>query len=51
MNNQYFKVLAKCGHARRTMYVLKWFYIKAESGKDAASKIRMTGRVKHHQNY
>ena len=45
---KYFKVLAKCGHVGRNNYILKWFYVKAESGEDAAKDVRDTPRVKHH---
>ena len=45
---KYFKVLAKCGHVGRNKYILKWFYVKAESGEDAARDVRNTPRVKHH---
>ena len=45
---KYYKVLAKCGHVRRNRYILKWFYLKADSGKEAARIIRFTPRVKHH---
>lgn len=43
----YYKVLAKCGHVGRNNYMLKWLYIKAESGKEAAEFARKTPRVKH----
>lgn len=45
---KYYKVLAKCGHVGRNNYILKWFYVKAESGEDAAKDVRNTSRVKHH---
>lgn len=44
---EYYKVLAKCGHVGRNRYILKWFYLKANSGKEAAKIIRFTPRVKH----
>ena len=43
----FFEVQAKCGHVGRNKYVIKNFYVKTESGKEAARKIRMTSRVKH----
>jgi len=45
---EYYKVLAKCGHVGRNRYILKWFYLKSDSGEDAAKIIRFTPRVKHH---
>ena len=44
----YYEVLAKCGHVGRKNYIIKKFFIKADSAKDAATKIRWTPRVKHH---
>ncbi len=44
---KYYKVLAKCGHVGRNNYILKWFYVKAQDGKEAAKKVRFTPRVKH----
>ena len=44
----YYKVTAKCGHVGRKNYIIKNFFIKADSAKDAANKIRWTPRVKHH---
>lgn len=44
---EYYKVLAKCGHVGRNRYILKWFYLKANNGKEAAKIIRFTPRVKH----
>ena len=43
----YYKVLAKCGHVGRNNYILKWFYIKAASAKEAAMLIIEKPRVKH----
>lgn len=43
----YYKVLVKCGHVRRTKYILKYIYIKANNGKEAAKIARKTPRVKH----
>lgn len=48
MKVHYFKVWAKCGHVGRNKYILKLFYIKANSKKEAALRIRMAPRVKHH---
>ena len=48
---KYYKVQAKCGHVGKNKYILKWFYVKAENGKDAAKIVRETPRVKHHQKY
>lgn len=47
----YFKVLAKCGHVGKNNYILKWFYVKAESGVDAARIVRNKPRVKHHHKF
>ncbi len=44
---QYFKVTAKRGHVGRRHYIVKAFYIEANSGKEAAFKVRYTPRVKH----
>lgn len=43
----YYRVLVKCGHVRRTKYILKYIYIKANNGKEAAKIARKTPRVKH----
>lgn len=43
----YYRVLVKCGHVRRTKYILKYIYIKANDGKEAAKIARKTPRVKH----
>lgn len=45
---EYYKVHAKCGHVGRNWYILKWFYLKADSAKDAAEIVRYEPRVKHH---
>lgn len=42
---RYFKVEAKCGHVRRNNYILKEFYVKAESKKEAA-RILLQCRVR-----
>lgn len=44
---KYYKVKAKCGHVRRGKYILMNFYVRAESGKDAAAIVRQKPRVKH----
>ena len=44
----FYRVSAKCGHVGKSNYILKDFYVKAISGKDAARKIRNAPRVKHH---
>ena len=49
MNTKYFKVQAKCGHVGRNHYVLKWFYVKASTGEEAAKVVREAPRVKHDQ--
>ena len=46
-----YKVVAKCGHVGKGHYVDKIFAIKAESAKDAAERVRMLPRVKHHHKY
>lgn len=43
----YYRVEAKCGHVRKSHYIIKSFYVKADSGKEAAAKVRMFPRVKH----
>lgn len=43
----YYKVEAKCGHVRKSHYIIKSFYVKADNGKEAAAKVRMFPRVKH----
>lgn len=48
---QYYKVQAKCGHVGRNNYILKYFYVKAEDGKEAAKIVRNKPRVKHHHKY
>ncbi len=45
----FFEVRAKCGHVGRNHYILKNFYIKAETAKMAAKLIRYAPRVKHDQ--
>lgn len=49
MNTKYFKVQAKCGHVGRNYYILKWFYVKALTGEEAAKVVRDKPRVKHNQ--
>ncbi len=43
----YYKVYAKCGHVGRGHYIVKEFFVKAESGQDAARRVRFLPRVKH----
>lgn len=45
---KFWKVEAKCGHTGKTKFLVKSFYVKAETGKDAAYKVRWMPRVKHH---
>ena len=44
---KYFMVTAKCGHVGRGFYYEGKFFTKAESGKEAARKVRNFPRVKH----
>ena len=48
---KYYRVKAKCGHVGRNNYIPKTFYIKAEGGKEAASKVRKIPRVKHGKKF
>ena len=43
----FYKVKAKCGHVGRNNYIEKFFYVVAESGKEAARIVRYMPRVKH----
>lgn len=45
----YYKVVAKCGHVGRNKYIPQTFAVKAESGEEAASRVRNFPRVKHHK--
>ena len=45
---RYWKVEAKCGHVRRSRYIIKTFYVYAEDGREAADIVRWKPRVKHH---
>ena len=47
METKYYRVQAKCGHVGRNHYILKWFYVKAFNGKEAAKRVRQKPRVKH----
>lgn len=48
---KYFMVIAKCGHVGRKNYIPVKFAVVAESGKEAAKKVRQFPRVKHdHKN-
>lgn len=44
---KYFKVVAKCGHVRRSMYYEGTFYVKSDDAKKAAAYVRTLPRVKH----
>ena len=45
---RYWKVDAKCGHVRRSKYIIKSFHVQAENGSIAADIVRWKPRVKHH---
>ena len=45
---KYYKVKAKCGHVRKSRYIIKEFYVSAENGRQAAEIVRGMSRVKHH---
>ena len=45
--NNYFMVIAKCGHVGKKKYIPIKFAVMAESGKEAAKKVRQFSRVKH----
>ena len=44
---KFYEVIAKCGHVGRGNYVEGVFYVRAFSGSDAATQVRMMPRVKH----
>ena len=44
---KYYEVIAKCGHVGRKNYIPVKFAVIAESGKEAAKKVRQFPRVKH----
>ena len=44
---KYFMVIAKCGHVGKKNYITIKFAVVAESGKEAAKKVRQFPRVKH----
>ena len=44
----YWEVVAKCGHVRKTRFILKTFFVEAADGKEAAMMVREKPRVKHH---
>ena len=48
---KYYKVKVKCGHVKRNNYIPKTFYIKADDGKEAATKARKIPRVKHDKKF
>lgn len=43
----YYEVIAKCGHVGKKHYIPVKFAVVAESGKEAAKKVRKFPRVKH----
>lgn len=45
---KYYKIQVKCGHVGKNKYILKWIFIKAKDGKEAADIARKKPRVKHH---
>ena len=45
-NQNYYKVVAKCGHVGRCSYVPIIFAVVAENGKEASKKVRKFPRVK-----
>ena len=46
-SKKYFMVIAKCGHVGKKNYIPVKFAVVAESGKEAAKKVRQFPRVKH----
>ena len=44
---KYYVVSAKCGHVGRNNYIIKKFYVKAETGENAAQIVKDKPRVKH----
>lgn len=48
MIEKYFIVTAKCGHVRKSNYILIDFAVIADTRKEAASKVIKYKRVKHH---
>ena len=47
----YYKVQAKCGHVGKNWFILKWFYVIADSGPEASKIVRFTPRVKHDHKF
>ena len=45
--NNYYAVVAKCGHVGKKNYIPIKFAVCAEDGKEAAKKVRNFARVKH----
>lgn len=45
---KFYKVDAKCGHVGRNKYIIKSFYIRAKSKKEASNIVINIARVKHH---
>lgn len=44
---EFFEVTAKCGHVGKGQYFMGVFYVRAESGSEAAAIVRLKSRVKH----
>ena len=51
MDWKYYLVYAKCGHVKRSQYVVKCFPVRAANGKEAAKIVRNKPRVKHHDKH
>lgn len=47
----FYEVKARCGHVGRGRYIVKSFYLCAESAKEAAAIARSEPRVKHDWKY
>lgn len=45
---KYYEVSAKCGHVGKNYYIVKTFFVKAQTGRKAAELVRWQPRVKHH---
>lgn len=45
----FYEVTAKCGHVGKSQYFKGVFYVRAESGSEAAAIVRLKPRVKHDQ--
>ena len=44
---KYYMVKAKCGHVRRSNYIIVVYPVMANNGKEAAAMVRQFPRVKH----